>query len=279
MGSSGSHTVCVCSIHQNAKLLASACGMDYKDLMKVLVCDLASKYCMVHRCENCPGKPALVEKLRSPDMLSENEDIEFKQWEATDRTSLHTITMFSDDFIDTTASKLDALTSHSFIAKSKSQYLKDRKVKLQPNTAIVLADFSENYSYIVQDEVLGYHWNKEQCTLHPIVMYHGNPLLTTYSFCFLSDDLTHDVGFVYALQKKLTQYIHVNFPQINFIEYFLDGCNGQYKNYKNFLNLTYHKHDFGIGASWSLFATSHGKSPCDGIDGMVKRKLMQESLM
>ena len=104
-------------------------------------------------------------------------------------------------------------------------------------------------------------------------------LLTTYSFCFLSDDLTHDVGFVYALQKKLTQYIHVNFPQINFIEYFSDGCSDQYKNYKNFLNLTYHKHDFGIGASWSLFATSHGKSPCDGIGGMVKRKLMRESLM
>ena len=29
--------------------------------------------------------------------------------------------------------------------------------------------------------------------------------------------------------------------------------------------------DFGIEASWNFFATSHGKSPCDGIGGKVKR--------
>jgi len=72
MASSGSHTVCVCSIHQIAKLQANACGMDYKDLMKVLVCDVASKNCMVHRCESCPGKSANVAKPQSLDLLSEN---------------------------------------------------------------------------------------------------------------------------------------------------------------------------------------------------------------
>ena len=31
-------------------------------------------------------------------------------------------------------------------------------------------------------------------------------------------------------------------------------------------------------ATWSFFATSHGKSPCDGIGGTVKRKVMRASL-
>ena len=26
--------------------------------------------------------------------------------------------------------------------------------------------------YVVQDEVQGYHWNKEQCTLHPVILYY-----------------------------------------------------------------------------------------------------------
>jgi len=31
-------------------------------------------------------------------------------------------------------------------------------------------------------------------------------------------------------------------------------------------------------AKWSFFATSHGKSPCDGIGGTVKRSAAMESL-
>ena len=81
------------------------------------------------------------------------------------------------------------------------------------------------------------------------------------------------------MQRILTNYIKEKFPQILNLEYFSDGCSGQYKNLKNFLNLTYHFHDFNLNASWSFFATSHGKSPCDGVGGMIKRKLTQASLM
>ena len=62
------------------------------------------------------------------------------------------------------------------------------------------------------------------------------------------------------------------------IQYFSDGCASQHKNYKNFLNLTFHYHDFGLDATWNFFATSHGKSSCDGLGGTIKRKLATESL-
>ena len=46
--SSGSHAVCVCKIHQNAKLVATACQLDDKEMMKAIVCDISDKNCMVH---------------------------------------------------------------------------------------------------------------------------------------------------------------------------------------------------------------------------------------
>ena len=57
------------------------------------------------------------------------------------------------------------------------------------------------------------------------------------------------------------------------VVYFSDRCGGQYKNYKNFMNLCPHKQDFGLDAEWIFFATRLDKSPCDGIGGPVKGHL------
>ena len=38
-----------------------------------------------------------------------------------------------------------------------------------------------------------------------------------------------------------------------------------------------HKEDFGLDAE-CFFPTSHGKSPCDGIGGVVKRHVAKRSL-
>jgi hypothetical protein len=39
-----------------------------------------------------------------------------------------------------------------------------------------------------------------------------------------------------------------------------------------------HEVDFGAPCAWHFFATSHGKSPCDGIGGTVKRLTARASL-
>src|SRR4051794_16264353 len=46
----------------------------------------------------------------------------------------------------------------------------------------------------------------------------------------------------------------------------------------NFNNIIMHETDFGIPCSWNFFATSHGKRPCDGIGGTVKRLTARASL-
>ena len=67
---------------------------------------------------------------------------------------------------------IEKLTSHSYISRAQTSYLKKQKDELAENTDIVLVNFAENYSFVVQDEVQGFHWNNVQATLHPIVIYY-----------------------------------------------------------------------------------------------------------
>ena len=50
------------------------------------------------------------------------------------------------------------------------------------------------------------------------------------------------------------------------------------KTAKNFINLCHREDDFGMPAEWHFFATSHGKGPCDGVGGTVKRLAAHASL-
>ena len=52
-GPSGTHTVCVCVHHQNAKLMVEALGvtgLSYHDLLDVAVCDDEVEACMLGKC-------------------------------------------------------------------------------------------------------------------------------------------------------------------------------------------------------------------------------------
>lgn len=67
-------------------------------------------------------------------------------------------------------------------------------------------DFSENYKYVIQDEIQTFHWNNEQCTLHPVVYYYYDDTnaVQPVSLCFISDDNDHDTSFVYSVQRQFT---------------------------------------------------------------------------
>lgn len=60
--------------------------------------------------------------------------------------------------------------------------------------------------------------------------------------------------------------------------YVTDGAGSQYKNKYNFINLYMHEVDLGCSAEWYFHPTSHGKGPCDGIGGTLKRKAARASL-
>ena len=125
-GASGTHAVCVCTIHQNTKLLINALNTkeDYKDMMKLLVCSTENRDCMIHRCSECPSSDIPKDHLFN--IIGEyDDDTEktYKQWITTDQSTLAQMTTPVQEFVSVLIDNLEKLTSHSYIAKSQSSCL------------------------------------------------------------------------------------------------------------------------------------------------------------
>lgn len=284
-GPKGTHAVCICTHHQNPQLMLLAFGsrdipITLKDLMKKTVCDVESEKCMMRMCKSCPGEEGIKSDADLVTMLDLQDEVQYKQWVSTDQTKLLTITDSCEEFLEKLASKIVKLTRHHFTAKAQSSYLKSLKDSLTSSEAIIQGDFAENYSFITQDEAQGFHWENSQATLHPFVVYYRSDdggALKHASFCMISDSRMHNTSAVYSFQCKLLPLLKDLIPTLKKVHYFSDGCAGQYKNRYNFINLCHHKNDFELDCEWNFFATSHGKGPCDGIGGTVKRRLPRQA--
>ena len=291
-GTSGTHAVCVCALHQNIKLMmvggkiAELSAHDdvplkeYSHCLAKIICNPPHPNCYFQLCSLCPGTSDLQEHLY--ELMDNNmvDSVEYKQWVSTDRSTLETLSKSVEEFVELFCDQLKALLTHSFIAKQQSMFQAEVRSNLADGVLQVIADFSENYSFILQDEIQGFHWNNAQATIHPFVIYHREAdEIHQLSFVIISDCLQHDTVAVYLFQKCLIEFLTSilgSLPQK--ILYFSDGSAAQYKNRKNFINLCYHKTDFRVDAEWHFFATSHGKGPCDGLGGTVKRLAARASL-
>ena len=280
-GRSGTHSVCVCLYHQNPKLMLSAVAKDVSvtDLMAKTVCDLENEKCMTRECKECPEIERLKTFLTDGLNLSESDEVTFKQWVTQDRTTIVTLTKPVDEFIDELVEKVWNLTRHHYIAKAQGAFLQKLKEDISADECILLGDFSENYSFVVQDAVQGYHWENSQATLHPFVAYYKKDgTLSNRSFCILSDSGEHSTSAVYAFQQEVLSLLKTENNALKRVHYFTDGASSQYKNKYNFINMCHHAQDFGLSCVWHFFATCHGKGPCDGVGGTVKRLTARASL-
>ena len=246
----------------------------YQVLLEMCVCDVTRKDCMLNKCEDCPGFENVVDFLRNEicKKWSADDTISFKQWEKVDRSELMDDELPVDEFLEVIVEKLKKLLSHHFIYKQQQNFLKNKKETLSDNECIIILDFAENYTFMVQDAIQSFHWNNTQATIYPFVIYYKQDgTLKHKSLACISDMLQHDVHTLYAFQKTIIlNVVKKDLPQIEKVIYFSDGCSGQYKNHKNFTNLLHHYCNYALYAEWHFFAMSHVKNACDGIGGTVK---------
>jgi hypothetical protein len=126
---------------------------------------------------------------------------------------LVTIVNSTEEFIESLLEKLLLLLLHSFIVTQQAMFPKELKCNLQSGEFVVLCNFTENYSFILQDEAQ-FHWNNAQATIHPFVIYfkksdalnseHENPVM-------ISDCLKHDSILVHTFQQHLMKFIENTF--------------------------------------------------------------------
>jgi hypothetical protein len=283
--SKGYHNVCVCIHHENVKLLYIAFGQSsMKKYLDQFLCDEPTKNCYYRRCEQC--------KLKKQDVTQALKEIidgigkpivRFKRWATTDGTQFTKIEMESVEFCSFVTEESEKLLKHHYLSVAQHKKFKRTREVLEPGQLIIWGDFSENYTSVTQNAIQSDYFNNKQITLHPFTIYYNKDgEVTPLSYCIISNCTIHDTNTFYAFQSALMKDLKVHLEALGvnntkYIYYFSDGCAGQYKNRKNFVNLYHHKADFGIEAEWNFFATAHGKGPPDAIGGNSKRLMKVES--
>ncbi|KAK3931753.1 Protein CapI [Frankliniella fusca] len=286
VGTAGTENVCVCEQHQNVTLMCHALRprlvdnvswddmtvfKSYDTLLPAVMCNPAGEECFARKCVVCKN---YSDNLRS--VLDEvlGDTVTFSRWEKVSKKSqLISRQDSKENFCDLFLQSVCDLAWHDFLARMQQSALWHLKCDMPPGHVLVCADFAENYSFTIQNSVQGFHWNNSQATVHPFVCYFGSEGKTQHlSFVVISNCKDHNSLTVYVFQKQLIAFLKEKFPELHKLIYFTDGCAAQYKNFKSLKNLCEHKSDFGLDAEWHFYATSHGKSACDGVGGTVKRE-------
>lgn len=161
-GESGTYTVCVYIIHENAKLMLDAIDLstlssglniplhNYLDCLNLMVCRARSRDCFLDECENCLSPDILRNNILSMLEKAGIKEITFNSWHSTDRANLKTSTMSIDDYVQSLIRQLEILKPHDFINKEQSSYFRTLKETLKDEEILMICDFSENYAFIVQ---------------------------------------------------------------------------------------------------------------------------------
>lgn len=285
-GSSGTHSVCVCAIHQNLKLMLEGAFKkadnnfkDYHTWLSLGVCSVPTYECYYGNCSSCPGFEGVRLILRDYFDEMNIDVIQYNMWTTTDRSDLVLKSENADQFIDNFISRLPKLLQHSFVTKQQNLYFKHIKDNLQYDEFLVVLDFSENYTFTIQDEIQSYHWTKEQATIHPFGVYYRTDTNIEFTNCIIISDIKkHNSTTVNIFINNFVEFISQNIRKPKKIIYFSDGSAAQYKNKTNFYNISCHEMKFKIEAEWNFFPTSHGKNVSDGLGGSLKRLVTKACL-
>lgn len=253
--------------------------LSYNQCLDRLICPSPTPKCYFGSCSSCSGVEHFRDLLTELMEINNVQNITYKHWIFKPRCSLEKTIQETSEFIEDFCSGLKDLLPHAFIAKEQAAFLRNAKDSLQEGEFIVICDYAENYAFVVQDAAPGFHWNNNQATVYPVVVYFkNNTELVHKSMVIISDCLSHDAVSVYIYQNLIVKFINTLVNRPKKIIYMSDGAPQQYKNYKNFINLYYHEEDYGTCAEWHFFATAHGKGPCDGVGGTLKRMAALASL-
>ncbi|KAJ8666802.1 hypothetical protein QAD02_008464 [Eretmocerus hayati] len=259
-GATGTHTVCVCKIHQNFKLLLHALDLKsiddqlrqwtYKDVLARIICDPPTNECYFHISSIVDGIKCLLQR-------ESIDEITFKQWTNGDRSALETPTRKLSEVMEAILDSLPNLLKHDFIAKEQSRFVEERKKSLAPGEVLAGGDFAENHSLPIQDATQDHHWNNDQVTIHPWVCYYvdENGQLHHITVLMISDHMKHDYYTVYTFQQHLIKILQEKIPWLKKVIYRLWSCGGM-----------------------AFFATSHGKGLCNGVGGAFQRAATKASL-
>ena len=90
------------------------------------------------------------------------------------------------------------------IVKKQHEFLRVKKASIKFDEAVLMLDFAENYSFIVQDCAQSYYWNSAWAANHPFVLYHLNHETKKLAMLYFHiSEMIHNTITIHAFLKTL----------------------------------------------------------------------------
>ncbi len=266
---------CLCTKHQNISL-------KLKMINRVISEEKipTSGDAFIKKFQDQVSQKELLEKLPNDDVTFEewqNVNVEvnkgktpkiIKRWKVVQVSNLS-----KSEFIKYAMKEFENFRVHSFNVATQYAEVKKLKENLPLNHCLIQMDFAENYYCQEHSEIQsGYFGEKVGVMLHPCVIYYNSVKgLIHKSVVFISSRAVHDKYMVFAIIKKLIPLVKDFIPDLLHVHYYTDSPVSQYRNRYMFYLILCHPSLLQVTASWDYSEAGHGKGPCDGVGGTVKR--------
>ncbi|CAC5406234.1 unnamed protein product [Mytilus coruscus] len=276
-----------CSVHKIDNI-----ATDRYDLSRLTLCPKEGNHykkdCIDRNCGNC-GLTKIDDAVTELIENFKDTQVGWKRWQQGHKESevngkqvvktfmeMKRRTGTMEQLIDEMKSELLPFSKHLFNAQWQSKQFEDLKAHIPEKWVLMCLDFAENYICRHQDEAQSAHWTYEQVTIHPLVTYYQCQEENCHqtvreSLVFLSQDHKHDYHMVHHCIVKANTYLLEHLDEIRKQVQFSDGAPTQYKSKYNFVDMSFWKDDFDFEVEKHFFGSRHGKGPCDGESGVVKR--------
>ena len=255
---------CLCHVHQNASLKLKA--IHVKDSPNVFL-DKHDADSINTLLESLPPHPIKYKVWQKEEIMYENTAIKKLRLQSHEVSQGQFCEMFKSEFTQ--------LREH--VRRVKTQYvqLDNLKMTLEPRKELTCQiDYSENYACSFQDEPSQVFFDRQQITLHPMVLHYKDEenTLKHKSFVGITDEKSHAAPTTLAFLTKLMSEVKANLPGIQIMHYISDSPSSQYRNRSIVKFIANHAAYFeGVNATWDYLESGHGKGPCDGVGGSLKK--------
>lgn len=256
------------------------------------LCQKCANFCLLLKpIANLPRSPPGILKLSDDDILNcidnldSEKDVSYRQWMRVEvdfkgktikKVKLTDIVKNKVEYREAVKSVLGSQREHDYRIGTQYKQVKQMRESLRPNLDVsVQMDYSENWAAKFPDEIVAAYYDKSQISIHPMVVHFQDDdgVMKHSSFVGVTKEGSHTVPTTYAFLRKLIDELKQLFPNLKSIHFVSDSPSSQYRN-KNIVEMLSRSYQlWGVNTSWTWLETGHGKGPCDGVGGSIKRKM------
>ena len=286
--------------------LSRSCFYAYRDKSKfrdvkytnrnVCLCpDHANMHLMMQSCPNLPKSSTKVAKMTDEEITEkvteqfstkeserpkrvrfsrwEKQKIDFKGGQIT-KLSLVNKDLSVSQYLDLLLTSLSTFRPHCQRVEDIYGELRKLKENLHPNNLIIQIDYAENYAVKYMEEPTEIYFNNKQITVLPMVVYYRTEVggeLKHLSFAGVTDVTSHTAPTTFTFLGQLLRQMKEQFPHVNFVHFVSDSPSSQFRNRTMAHIVAFSEELLDLKTSWTWLEVGHGKGPCDGVGGSLKK--------